>query len=227
MKNFLRFSSAILALGFVMPVQAQVPNEGLANRIIATRQKNATLMKQYSWNCRTEIMEDGSAKDTRVDTVTWGPNGQPQHTEMSDQSNPLPRGFVRRRVAEKEREEAENYLKELRTFLHQYTLPSAGGVINFISKATIPPIDATGQIQLTGMGVIVPGDTLTLTVNAASLQTVRMSVVTTFKNDQVTITTTFKTLANGLNYPAYVQISVPDKNMTVLIQNYDYINQNT
>ncbi len=226
MKKIPSLVSVIMALGLAQSLFAQVPNEGLANRIIAARQKNAALMKQYSWSCRTEIMEDGSPKDTRVDTVTWGPGGQPQHTEMSDQSNPLPRGFVRRRVVEKEREDTEKYLKDLRGFLHQYTLPTAGGVINFITTATIPPIGPNGVIQMTGMGVVVPGDTLTLTVNASSLQTMRMSVVTSFQNEQVTITATFKTLANGLTYPAYIQISVPDKNMTVLVQNYDYINQN-
>lgn len=53
-----------------------------------------------------------------------------------------------------------------------------------------------------------------------------MSVMTTFQGDAVTVTATFKTLANGLNYPAYVQINIPDKGMSVLVQDYDYINQN-
>src|SRR5512147_2874704 len=109
----------VIALAlFAFPGFGQVPNEGLANGIIAARQKNAALMKQYSWNCRTEISENGTPKDTRIDTVTYGPDGQPQHTLLTDQSNPLPGGFFRKRIAEQEREKMEKYLKDLRTFLH-------------------------------------------------------------------------------------------------------------
>ena len=143
MKRMILLTAALTALVSPSLLPAQVANEGLANQIIAARQKNAALMKQYSWNCRTEVSENGTPKDTRIDTVTFGPDGQPQHTLLNDQSNPLPRGFFRKRMAEKEREKMEEYLKDLRTFLHQYTLPTAGKVINFISTTPIPrPVPA-------------------------------------------------------------------------------------
>jgi hypothetical protein len=226
MKRLIIFPAALIILASPCLVLAQVPNEGLANQIIKARQRNATLMKQYSWNCRTEILENGTPKDTRIETVTFGPDGQPQHTLLNDQSNPLPRGFIRRRIAEKEREDTEKYLKDLRTFLHQYTMPTAGAVINFISATPIAPPGPGGLLQLTGSSVVVPGDTLSVSIDAPTGQTRRMSVMTTFQGDEVTVTATFKTLVNGLNYPAYIQLSIPDKNMTVLIQNYDFINQN-
>jgi hypothetical protein len=226
MKRLIMLTAALTAFGSPSLLPAQVANEGLANQIIAARQKNAALMKQYSWNCRTQVEDNGAVKDTRVDTVTWGPDGQPQHTLMTDQSNPLPRGFLRKRIAEKEREETEKYLKGLHTFLHQYTLPTAGKVIDFISKTPIPAPGRGGLLQLSGGSVVVPGDTVSISVNAPTKETTRMSIMTTFQGDEVTVTATFKTLANGLNYPAYVQMNVPEKNLTILIQDYDYINQN-
>ena len=225
MKNRSIALSLLMAIALAHPICAQVANEGLANAVIAARQRNAALMKQYSWNCRTEISENGVPKDTRIDTVTWGPDGQPQHTLLTDQNNPIPGGFFRKRLAERERDDTEKYLKALRAFLHQYTLPTAGAVINFISTTPIPP-PVAGILQLTGAGVVVPGDTVSLSVNAPTQQTQRLSVMTFFQGDQVTVTATFKTLSNGLNYPAYIQINVPDKGLTVLIQNYDYVNQN-
>ena len=45
------------------------------------------------WNCRDRGFGEWSPKDTRVDSVTWGPDGQPQHTLLNDQANPLPQGF--------------------------------------------------------------------------------------------------------------------------------------
>lgn len=226
MKRMIMLTAALTALGSPSLLPAQVANEGLANGIIAARQKNAALMKQYSWNCRTEVSENGTPKDTRIDTVTYGPDGQPQHTLLTDQSNPLPGGFFRKRIAEQEREKMEKYLKDLRTFLHQYTLPTAGKVIDFISQTPIPAPGPGGLLQLSGGSVVVPGDTVSISVYAPTKETRRMSVMTTFQGDDVTVTATFKALANGLNYPAYVQLNIADKNLSVLIQNYDYINQN-
>ena len=206
-------------------LHAQVPNEGFANAIIAARQNNANLMKQYSWNCRTEISENGTTKNTRVDSVTWGPDGQPQHTLLNDQANPLPQGFLRRRIAEQERRQSDSYLKGLRTFLHQYTLPSAGQIINLISTNPILP-GAAGTLQISGSSVVVPGDTVSLTVSATTRLINRMTIMSFYQGDEVTVTATFKSLANGLNYAAYTQINIPSKGLTVLIQNYDFLNQN-
>ena len=206
---------------------AQVANEGLGNSIITALQKNAALMKQYSWTCRTEISEDGTTKDTRVDTVTLGPDGQPQHTLLTDQSNPLPRGFFRKRIAEKEREKMETFLKGMRAFLNQYTSPNAGKVIDFISTAQIPPPGPNGVLQLSGSSVVIPGDTVSLSLDAPTRLTLRMTAMTSFEGDQITLTAVFRTLKSGLNYAAYIQVNVyGDKNLSILIQNYDYVNQN-
>ena len=65
MKRLIMLTATLAAFGSPSLLPAQVANEGLANQIIAARQRNATLMKQYSWNCRTEVSENGTPKDTR------------------------------------------------------------------------------------------------------------------------------------------------------------------
>jgi hypothetical protein len=216
----------LLAVLAGIQVGAQVPNAGLALAITQARQQNATLMQQYSWSCRTELTENGTVKDTRIDTVTWGPNNQPQYTILNDTQNPLPRGFIRRRVAENEREQTEKFIQGIRTFLHQYTLPTAGQMLNFISAATIPPPDGNGVVQITGGSVVVPGDSVSLWINAPTKQTLRMTIMTTFQQHSVSVTATWKTLSNGLNYMAYAQINVPDEGLILTVQNYDMMNQN-
>ena len=226
MKRHVLLAAGLLACCTLPNVQAQVKNEGLANSIIAARQKNEALMKQYSWNCRMEFLENGTIKDSRVDVVTYGPDGKLQYTSLSNQEAPLPGGFFRKRIAEKEREKTEAYIKGLRAFLHQYTMSSAGSVINFISQANIPAPGADGNLQLTGGSVIAPGDTVSLWVNAPTRQTRRMKIMSFYEGDEVTMTATFKTLANGLNYMAFGEVDVPDKGLSLQVQNFDYINQN-
>jgi hypothetical protein len=218
-------TAGILALLCVQDIPAQVANEGLANEIIAARQKNATLMKQYSWNSRIEILDGGAVKDIRIDQVMYGPGGQLQQTVLNDQPAAMPGGFLRKRIAEKERERMEKYLKSLKQSLDDYTLPSSGKVIDFISKATITAPDANGLLTITGNSVVKPGDTMTMTIYAPTRQARSITVTTFVDQDQVNVSATFKTLANGLNYVGYGQADVPAKNLSLQVQNYDYFNQ--
>ncbi len=97
--NLLLLTTGLLAFSSQPPAIAQAPNQALAASIVGTRQKNAVLMKQYSWNCRMEVIENGQVKDTRIDLVNFGPDGNPQYSLLNDQGSALPHGFLRRKVA--------------------------------------------------------------------------------------------------------------------------------
>jgi hypothetical protein len=226
MKSRLLLTTGVFALCSLQVSQAQVKNEGLANQIIAARQKNAAVMKQYSWNSRVEILDNGEVKDIRIDQVMYGPGGQLQQTVLNDQPSAMPHGFLRKRIAEKEKEKMEKYLKGLKSLLDEYTLPSGGKIIDFISQATITAPDANGMLTITGNNVVKPGDTLTMTIHAPTRQPRSMTIMTFFEQDTVNVSATFKTLANGLNYMGFGQADVPMKNLSLQVQNYDYFNQN-
>src|SRR5271154_6670522 len=119
MKQLLTIVTALLIWCNVQPGSAQIPNEGLAMKIIAARKANATLLKQYSWSSRTELLDTGIVKDTRIDLVSYGPDGQLQRTVVNNQSAPLPDGFLRKRIAENEREKVEKYIAGLGKLLDQ------------------------------------------------------------------------------------------------------------
>jgi hypothetical protein len=220
MKTTFFFSSLLLA-GFCFDGTAQPANEGLANRIIAGRTANAAMMKQYSWTCREEFTENGNVVDTRIDSVANGMDGTLQRTILNDDKSPLPRGFLRRRIAEKKREDVEKYLVGLRKLLDQYTLPTAGKIIDFVSQAT----DANGLLQLSGTSVVVPGDSFTLWVFAASQKSQKVQITSTFNGDSVAASASFLTLASGLNHIAYAELEVPAKGYRLQIHNFNY-NQN-
>ena len=220
---------AVIALALPLALRAQVQNEGLANGIIAARKKNATQLAGYNWNCRTEIDKDGKMQDIRIDLVNLGPGGTPQHQLLNDQPGHLPGGFLRKRIAEGERKNAEKYVKELSKLVDQYTLSSAGAVINFISGASIQPIttpDGQSMLSLNGGGVVSPGDSLAMTVNGGNLLPVSVQISTTFEGDPVTIAASFKTMASGLNHLQYATVTIPAKNISVNIHNYDYVSNN-
>jgi hypothetical protein len=127
----------LLMLSFSVPSLVQVANEGIANMIIQARQKNAAQLKQYTWTYRIELTQNGTVQDTRIDQVSYEPDGTQQQTLLNDQSAQPPMGFLRRAIAENQRQQTEQYITDLRGLVGQYTLPSAGAVINFISQANI------------------------------------------------------------------------------------------
>jgi len=219
----------VIALAWPPTISGQPGSSAPTNvalRVTEARQANAALMRQYSWTSRTEVIDQGQVKDVRIDAINYGPDGQLQRSVLNDQSAPLPFGFLRRRIAEDERKKVEEYLAGLRFLLEQYTMPTAFGVQDFLNKAKATGPDANGFFELTGSNVVVPGDTFMLWVNPLTRHPQKVQVSTWFQGDQVNLTATFKTLASGLNHVAYGEMTVPAKQLSVQVQNFDYNRNN-
>jgi hypothetical protein len=220
--------ASLFALGLAHAAQAQSALSADANKavqITEARQANAALMHQYTWNSRTEIIDQGQVKDTRIDLVNYTPFGQLQRTLLNDQSAPLPFGFLRRAIAEHERQKMEQYLTGLRGLIEQYTLPTTGKILDFMTGAKTVGPDAQGLLQMRGSNVVQPGDSLTIWVNAYTRHVARIQVNTTYQGDPVQIDATFDRLASGLNYMAYAEATVPSKQLSVQVQNFNYTRQ--
>jgi hypothetical protein len=227
MKSMLMMAMGVIALA--LPLTAQVQNEGLANGIIAARKKNASLMMTYAWNSRTELDKDGAMQDIRVELVNLGPDGKPQRSLLNDQQGKLPGGFLRKRIAEDQRKQSEKFIKGLVPLVEQYTLPSAGAVINFLAGANVQPSttpQGTTVLQVNGNNVVSQGDTFAMTVDGASLQPLSAQITTQFEGDAVNISASFKTMPSGLNHMQYATVTIPAKNISVNIHNYDYVPNN-
>ncbi len=225
MKTIPVLAAALAALAAPPALLAQSKAEATAVKavqITQARKANAALMRQYSWSSRTELIEQGAVKDTRIELVNYGPAGQLQRTLVNDQSAPLPFGFLRRAVAENERKKMEEYLHGLRSLLEQYTLPTAGKVLDFMSTARMTGPDASGAVEMTGNGVVMPDDTFSVWSDARTRQTRKIQVATVYQGDAANLTATFATLPSKLTYVAYAEVTVPAKQLSVQVQNFNF-----
>jgi hypothetical protein len=202
------------------------PVGGLAGKIIAARNIDATLLRNYSWNCRTELLEDGKVKDIRIDVVVPGPKGGWQQSVINDESAPLPQGFIRRHIAQDERERLENYLNGLHALVNQYTLPAAGRIARFVGQAEISAPDANGLLKLSGASVVMPGDAFNLWVEGVKCRTRKIQVTTSYEQDTVELYASFATLKSGLTHLQYAEVDVPAKKLKLYVHNFDYIANN-
>jgi hypothetical protein len=202
--------------------QSQHTNVNTATRISEARKANAALMRQYTWESRTELIEEGQVKDIRIEAVSYGPDGQLQRSLLNDQGAPLPESLLGRIISEKRKERLEAYVKGLRSLLEQYALPTEGKVLDFMNRATTTKPDAKGVILMSGSNVVLVGDNLSVWIEASTRRTRKTQVNTFYEGEAVQLTATFKTLRSGLNYVAYADVTIPGKLFTMQVQNYDY-----
>jgi hypothetical protein len=206
----------------ILSQSSPAKNASMAVQITEALKANAALMRQYTWNSRTELIDQGNLIDARFEKVGYGSDGQVIRTPLKDFSAPLPFGILWRGIAEAEKQKVEKYMTGLAEFLDQYTLPTSAKVLDFVSKAKIPPPDASGLLQLNGGSVVIPGDSFSLWIDAPTLHTSKMEVSTFFQGDIVVVTSTSKTLPNGPTYMAYTDATIAVKQMRLQIHNYDY-----
>ena len=218
-------AAGLIAVGWSQSglAQSQITASGnFAVQIANARKANAALMRQYTWDSRTEIIEGGAVKDIRIEAVSYGPSGQLQRSLLKDEAMAQPIGFLGWAIAKKRKERLEEYLKGLRSLLDQYTLPTEAKVVDFVNQAATAKPDARGLIWITGSNVLLPGDNLSIWIDAATLQTRKTQVNTFYEGQAVNLTATFKTLASGLTYAAFTQVNIPGKQFSVQVHNYDY-----
>ncbi len=223
-------ASCFLAAALNAAAQTPPPANVIANKAMTVSQlraNNAALMHHYSWDSRTEILVNGQVKDIRIEQVSFDTGGQLQKQLVNDQPSkgfylPTPIGFLRRAVANHEKEEMQQYLAGLRTLLEQYTLPTTGKIMDFLATATSSG-DPSGMFTITGNNIVQPGDSLTFTINTWTLHPTQIKVSTSFQGNPVQLTSSLKTLPSGLNYAEFAEATAPAKNLTVQIQNYNYV----
>lgn len=220
----------VAALAFTLPATAQdAANQAMraeiAQKVTAARQANAVTMQQYTWDSRTELLEGGVVKDTRVEMVNWV-NGQYQRSLVSDQGPSLPRFGLRKQIAEEKQQEMKQYLAGLKSLLGQYTMDSSPQLLAFLNKAQVSGPDASGLLALSGGSVVSPGDSLTLWVDVASHRAKKIFVATAYQGDPITLNATFATLPTGLNYMNWADIQIPAKSLEVQVSNFNYNKNN-
>ncbi len=229
MKIMLSFLVGLITVCGAQNVLAQGAPSGnmqMAAQISEARKANAALMRQYTWNSRTEVIENNDIKDTLIEMVNYAPDGTLTRSVLNDQQAPLPRGFLRRAIAEDERKKLEEYLTDVRGLLEQYANPTEGKILDFLNQATTSGPDAAGLFEMTGRNVMVPGDIFSMWTDARTRHTRKIQVTTTYNGDPANVTATYQTLASGLTYMAFAEITVPTRQLRVQVQNFNYSRPN-
>ena len=217
MKRLL-FGTLAIGLMMAVPAAAQTDMAAVAEKVSKARQQNAMKTRDYSWTQRTEVKLKGETKSLKTEIVRFTVDGELQKTPIDETSAKKPKG-VRGKVAKKKAGEMKDWMADLGEVLKQYSLPTAGNLLDFFNKAAVSP-DGDGR-KLDATDVVQAGDRMSVWIDA-NHKMVKTEVSTQHDGSDVKLETDHSTTPDGLDYTARTVIVVPDKGVEMTVENFSY-----
>jgi hypothetical protein len=214
----LRTGVFVLGLALAAPVAAQMDMAAIAEKVSQARQQNAMKTRDYSWTQRTEVKLQGETKSLKTEIVRYTVDGELQKTPIDETSAKKPRG-VRGKIAGKKAGEMKDWMADLGELLKQYSLPTAGNLLDFLNKASLSQ-DGDGR-KLDASDVVQPGDRMSVWIDGNHKMT-KTEVSTQHDGSDVKLSTDHATTPDGLDYTARTVIVVPDKGVEMTVENFSY-----
>ncbi len=219
-----RLNAVALLCTVALPLAAVAqPDEGPFAAVKAAAERNQAQLHKYSWVATTTVTYNGEVKDTKVESVSYGPDGQ-QKNVLSNVQAPKPPG-LRGMIAAKKGKEMQQEVESAVALLRSYVPPNpqrlqAAVAAQNMHLSPAPP----GEATLVFANYNLPNDALTLTfaIEPKSIQTVNVATWLDSESKVVTLTVQFATLPDGTDHPATTTLSLPSSNLVVTIVNSTY-----
>lgn len=197
---------------------------GQQNKFAQTQQENARALRRYNWKSRTEVRRGGERKSTKLYLTRYAVDGTLQQTLINEESQKIPTRGLRGLIARKKKEDFVELLDSLGALAKSYGNLSADRMQRFMASAIVTPETASQSrlLRIEGRGVLLPGDSMTVWVDAVTRRQRRVEVQTTFDGKPLSITSQFEDLPNGPTFMARSVIDYPGKELSVITDNFDY-----
>lgn len=199
------------------------------------QKENASALRQYTWKSRTELKMKGESKNVKLEQVRYDLDGKLQKTsiggapqeqaqEQSGRRGGRRGGRLKERVIEKKKGEFAELIKSLGQLVGSYAAMPPDKLQAFAQNATFAPGQGEhgNTLLIQGSNALVDGDTLSVWIDPASFMMQRIEIHTSFEDNPVHFTGDFVTLASGPTHPARLILEYPDKEVELVVENYDY-----
>jgi hypothetical protein len=217
--------SATVILALMVAAAPAAEAQDLQQKVAAAKQaaaSNQQALRSYSWLETTEIAVKGEVKNSKVQSVRYGPDGKVQKSVVEASPPPDAKRGVRGRVIEKKTGEMKEEMQAASALVHQYVPPSPEKIQAAMAagKVTITPGAVTA---LRIADYLKAGDALTLTLaQGKGIQHVAVNSYLDTPDEAVTLDVQMQSLPDGTNYPGTIVLAVPSSNIQVRINNSNY-----
>ena len=196
---------------------------------------NAAALRQYTWKTRTEIKLKGESKSVKLEQVRYDLDGKLEKTPIDGAPAPAAQeeagrrgrrggGKLKEKVIEKKKDEFAELLQSLGQLVGSYAHMPPDKMQAFATNATLTPNQGDGKDQLLvqGKSVLQAGDTMSVWVDPKSYMFRGVEIQTSFDEKPVHFKGDFQPLTTGPTYPARLVLEYPDKEVELIVENYDY-----
>ena len=80
-----------------------------------------------------------------------------------------------------------------------------------------------GTAQITGVNVLLQGDSMTIWIDPATQMMRRVEIKTIYEKKPASLALEYKSVPDGPTYTARTVLTYPEKNVELTIDNYDYV----
>src|SRR5262252_1808481 len=195
---------------------------------------NQAALRQYTWVETKENTLKGDEKKKEQQQCPYGADGKVQKTPLAG-AEPAAApakaqpdrgrrgsGKVEQAIVANKIEDMKEYMEQVGALVHQYVPPDAAKIQAAQSAGNVKVEPSQGVTALNIVNYLKPDDLLAIGFDAAAkkIQTFNVkSYVEKPKEDDVTLSVTFASLADGTNYPEHVVLNVAAKQIAVTITN--------
>ena len=221
---------SLLAATAIVAQQPAAPAGG-TDHVAAIKQslgKSAAALKQYQWVETTVVSIKGEEKSRTQNNCFYGADGKVQKTPVAAapaEDSKKKRG-LRGKIVENKKEEISESTKEAVALVKQYVPPDPARIqaATDAGKLSIIPPDAKGMVAVVIKDYLKVGDSLTITVNAATdvISSVTVATFTDSAKDAVGLKVSWGSFPDGTVYVATIHLDVAAQNLAVAIENTGY-----
>lgn len=218
-------AAGVFAPGRSSAKQHSDPKDPVAalKRSLARSQQN---LRHYEWIEITSVSFRGEEKSREQKRCSYGAEGQVQKVALgAEPEAERGRGLKCHTVAKK-KGELTDYAERAVGLVKLYVLPDPAQLqaIKDAGNASVQVNDQCKHARLQFRDYALPGDVLGAEFGLTSAYLLGLNVSTYLgtPKDAVTLTVSFGTLPDGVNYPAQAVLEMKAKNLTVTIQNSGY-----
>jgi len=227
MRNLMRVAMTALCLGALaggsMRAQAQDP-AAMAKQYAESAKLNAEMMTQYSWKMRVELTLDKETKPAQIYQLRYDADGKLQKTQVTATEEVKKKRGIRGKIQKGKIEDFKEWTEQVVELLKDYMAPSPGTMMDFYSKAAMSSAEG-GTVQMSATGFLTKEDKATFWIDKETGTPVRYQFVTTLDGDSIEGNVEFQRVTDGPQYPARVTVSVPAREVTAKIEQFDFVKQ--
>lgn len=205
--------------------QAPATQEKLA-ALKQSAAENKQRLMHYQWVETQQITYKGDPKGTKQFLCQYGPDGQVTKTPIGGQQAEQQQqgGKLRQRVAERKKEEMQDYMGDVKSIVALYVPPDPQKMQRAFQAGNVSFARADGAANLVFKNYAQPGDEMTVTFNqeAKKISHINVNTYTQSPDQVVTLAVQFASLPDGTNYAQQTVLNAKAKDLIVTTTNSNY-----